>query len=69
MRGIGALPRLGSVDVFGAFLAAEQARWKIVVERTGVRAERRCLQRAVSVVIYGACSAPAVFAQIEEMIR
>ena len=39
LRAIGAQPRGGPVDAFGTFLAAEQQRWKGVVERTGARAE------------------------------
>jgi tripartite-type tricarboxylate transporter receptor subunit TctC len=39
MRAIGAVPRGGSVDAFGAHLAAEQQRWKAIVERSGIRIE------------------------------
>jgi tripartite-type tricarboxylate transporter receptor subunit TctC len=39
MRGIGAQPRGSTVDEFGTFLAAEQQRWKAIVERTGAKAE------------------------------
>ena len=37
LRTIGALPRPGTVDEMGAFLASEQVRWKGIVERSGVK--------------------------------
>lgn len=37
LRAIGALPRAGGVDAFAAFLAAEQPRWKALVERSGAK--------------------------------
>jgi len=39
MRTMGALPRGGTVDEFGAFLASEQQRWKALVERSGVKVD------------------------------
>jgi len=39
MRGIGAQPRPSTVEGFGSFLAAEQARWKTLVERSGVKVD------------------------------
>lgn len=39
MRGIGAQPRPSTVEGLGSFLAAEQARWKALVERSGVKAD------------------------------
>jgi tripartite-type tricarboxylate transporter receptor subunit TctC len=39
MRAIGAQPRPSTVDGFGSFLAAEQARWKTLVERSGVKVD------------------------------
>jgi len=39
MRAIGAQPRPSTVDEFGRFLAAEQARWKTLVERSGVKVD------------------------------
>jgi tripartite-type tricarboxylate transporter receptor subunit TctC len=35
----GAVPRGGSIEELGAFMRAEQRRWKDVVERSGVKAE------------------------------
>jgi tripartite-type tricarboxylate transporter receptor subunit TctC len=35
----GAVPRGGSIEDLGAFMRAEQKRWKEVVERSGVKAE------------------------------
>lgn len=37
LTGMGALPRGGGVEDFGAFLKAEQQRWRGVVERSGVK--------------------------------
>jgi tripartite-type tricarboxylate transporter receptor subunit TctC len=39
MRAIGAQPRPSTVDDFGKFLAAEQARWKTLVQRSGVKVD------------------------------
>ena len=39
LSGIGALPRPSSVAGFATLLAAEQLRWKALVERTGVRVD------------------------------
>lgn len=39
IRGIGAQPRPSTVDGLGRLFASEQARWKAVVERTGVKAD------------------------------
>lgn len=39
MRGIGAQPRPGTVDALGSFMAAEQTRWKALVERSGVKVD------------------------------
>jgi tripartite-type tricarboxylate transporter receptor subunit TctC len=39
MRGIGALPRPSTVEGLGRTFASEQARWKAVVERTGVKVD------------------------------
>jgi tripartite-type tricarboxylate transporter receptor subunit TctC len=39
MRAIGAQPRPSTVDDFGRFLAAEQTRWRTLVERSGVKVD------------------------------
>lgn len=39
MRAIGAQPRPATVDDFGSFLAAEQTRWKALVQRSGVKVD------------------------------
>ena len=39
IRDLGAVPIPGSADAFGAMLAAEMARWRKVVELSGVRKE------------------------------
>lgn len=39
LRSIGAQPRPSTVSEFGAFLAAEQTRWKTLVERSGVKVD------------------------------
>ncbi|MFM1987130.1 MAG: hypothetical protein RJA99_87 [Pseudomonadota bacterium] len=39
LRAIGAVPRPMGVDELGAFIAAEQPRWKAIVERSGAKVD------------------------------